>query len=64
MSLIMEQIEKRARIEHRGDMKKAIEEYFRDHPEYWQEYVREITVPIGTTVTREFSMWHCCGNSN
>ena len=50
MSLIMEQIEKRARIEHGGDMKKAIEEYFRDHPEYWEEYVKETTLPVGATV--------------
>lgn len=50
MSLIMEQIEKRAKIEHGGDMKKAIEEYFRDHPEYWQEYVKEITVAVGARV--------------
>ena len=31
-------------------MKKAIEEYFRDHPEYWQEYVKEITVAVGARV--------------
>ena len=50
MSLIMEQIEKRARIEHGGDMNKAATEYFRDHPEFWEEYVKEITVPVGATV--------------
>jgi hypothetical protein len=50
MSLILEQIERRARIEHGGDMNKAAEEYFRDHPEYWEEYVRETAVSVGATV--------------
>ena len=36
--LIIEQIERRARIEHGGDVNKAAAEYFRDHPEWWQEY--------------------------
>ena len=50
MSLIMEQIEERARIYHNGDINKATEEYFRNHPEYYREYVKENTVHIGATV--------------
>ena len=50
MSLIVEQIQSRARTYHNGDMNKAIEEYFRDHPEYWEEYVKETTVSVGATV--------------
>jgi hypothetical protein len=40
--LIIEQIERRARIEHGGDVNKAAAEYFRDHPGWWQEYKDEV----------------------
>ena len=30
--LMIEQIERRARLEHGGDFDKAAREYFRDHP--------------------------------
>jgi hypothetical protein len=49
-NLILEQIRKRADLEHGGDVNKAAEEYFRDHPEYWQEYVKENTVHVGAAV--------------
>ena len=48
-SLIMAQIEKRAK-ENGGDMNKAIEEYFPDHPKFWPQYIKEFTVPVGATV--------------
>jgi len=35
--LIIEQIERRARLEHGGDFSKAAAEYFRDHPGYYEE---------------------------
>src|SRR5690242_14292506 len=41
--LIIEQIERRARLEHGGDMNKAAAEYFRDHPKEWQRYTDEVT---------------------
>jgi hypothetical protein len=34
---IIEQIERRARLDHGGDFTKAAEAYFRDHPEYYSE---------------------------
>jgi hypothetical protein len=34
--LIIEQIERRARLEHARDVSKAAADYFRDHPEEWQ----------------------------
>jgi len=37
--LIIEQIERRARLEHGGDFSKAAAEYFRDHPGYYEEEV-------------------------
>jgi hypothetical protein len=40
--LIIEQIERRARLDHGGDFSKAATEYFRDHPGWWQEYKDEI----------------------
>jgi hypothetical protein len=36
-NLIIEQIERRARLEHGGDFSKAAAEYFRDHPGYYEE---------------------------
>jgi hypothetical protein len=41
--LIIEQIERRARVEHGGDVNKAAAEYFRDHPKQWQRYTEEVT---------------------
>jgi hypothetical protein len=41
--LIIEQIERRARVEHGGDVNKAAAEYFRDYPEEWQRYREEVT---------------------
>ena len=41
--LIIEQIERRARVEHGGDVNKAAAEYFRDYPEEWQRYKEEVT---------------------
>lgn len=43
INLIMEQIKRRARIEHDGDVTKATHEYFTDHPEDWQRYRDEVT---------------------
>jgi hypothetical protein len=40
--IIIEQIERRARIDHGGDVSKAAEEYFRDYPEDWQRYRDEV----------------------
>src|SRR5262245_4142531 len=40
--LILEQIQKRARIDHGGDFTKAATEFFRDHPGWWQEYKDEV----------------------
>ena len=40
---IIEQIEKRARLYHGGDMNKAAAEYFRDFPEEWQRYRDEVS---------------------
>ena len=39
---IIEQIERRARVEHGGDVNKAAAEYFRDYPEEWQRYRDEV----------------------
>jgi hypothetical protein len=36
--LIIQQIERRARLDHDGDFTKAATEYFRDHPDFWQDY--------------------------
>jgi hypothetical protein len=41
--LIIEQIERRARIDHGGDFEKAAREYFLDHPEYYPEYTEEVS---------------------
>src|SRR5262245_58198286 len=41
--LIIEQIERRARKEHGGDVNKAATEYFRDFPGEWQRYREEVT---------------------
>ena len=35
--LIVEQIERRGRLEHGGDFSKTAAEYFRDHPGYYEE---------------------------
>jgi len=40
---IIEQIERRARKEHGGDVNKAATEYFRDFPGEWQRYREEAT---------------------
>jgi hypothetical protein len=40
---IIEQIGRRARVEHNGDWSKAATEFFRDHPEEWQSYAEEVT---------------------
>ncbi len=40
--LIIEQIERRARVEHGVDLNKAAAEYFRDHPGEWQRYKDEV----------------------
>jgi hypothetical protein len=40
--LIIEQIQRRARVEHGGDFNKAAAEYFRDHPEYYAEYTEAV----------------------
>jgi hypothetical protein len=37
IDLYIEQIERRARLEHGGDFNKAAAEYFRDHPGYYEE---------------------------
>jgi hypothetical protein len=42
--LIIEQIERRVRVENDGDFTKAATEYFHDHPEEWQRYKDEVTV--------------------
>jgi hypothetical protein len=39
---IIEQIERRARLYHGGDVNKAAAEYFRDYPEKWQHYRAEV----------------------
>jgi hypothetical protein len=38
-NLIIEQIKRRARLDHGGDFTKAAAEYFRDHPQYYKEEV-------------------------
>jgi hypothetical protein len=40
---IIEEIERRARLEHGGDFTKAAAEYFRDYPEDLQRYREEAT---------------------
>lgn len=40
--LIIEEIERRARLSHAGDFTKAATEYFRDHPEEWQRSKNEV----------------------
>src|SRR5262245_15947065 len=40
---IIEQIEKRARLYHGGDVNKAAAEYFQNFPEEWQRYRDEVT---------------------
>jgi hypothetical protein len=41
--LIIEHIERRARLDHGGDVNKAAAEYFRDYPEEWKRYREEAT---------------------
>jgi hypothetical protein len=41
--LIIDQIERRARLDHDGDVNKAAAEYFRDYPEEWKRYREEAT---------------------
>jgi hypothetical protein len=41
--LMIEQIERRTRLEHGGAFAKAAREYFRDHPEYYPEYTKEVS---------------------
>ena len=41
--LIIDQIERRARLDHGGDFTKAAAEYFRDYPEDLQRYREEAT---------------------
>ena len=40
--LIINQIERRARLDHDGDVNKAAAEYFRDYPEEWRRYRDEV----------------------
>jgi hypothetical protein len=40
--LMIEQIERRAALDHGGDFTKAATEHFRDHPGWWQEYKDEV----------------------
>ena len=40
--LMIEQINRRARLDHGGDFTKAATEHFRDHPGWWQEYKDEV----------------------
>jgi hypothetical protein len=40
--LIINQIERRAKVEHGGDVNKAAAEYFRDYPEEWRRYRDEV----------------------
>ena len=42
LSVIIEQIKRRARLEHNGDIAKAADEYFSDHPQSWQDYLDEV----------------------
>ena len=37
-NLMIEQIGRRARLEHNGDWSKAASEYFRDHPEWQRDH--------------------------
>src|SRR5262245_63601058 len=39
---IVDQIQRRARLYHGGDVNKAAAEYFRDYPEEWQRYKDEV----------------------
>ena len=40
---IIEEIERRARLDHGGDFTKAATDYFRDYPEDLQRYREEVT---------------------
>src|SRR5262249_14561376 len=40
---IIEQIQRRAKLYHDGDVNKAAAEYFRNYPEEWQHYRDEVT---------------------
>src|SRR5262245_6534493 len=40
---IVDQIQRRARLYHGGDVNKAAAEFFRDYPEEWQRYRDEVT---------------------
>lgn len=48
--LMDDQIEERARIYHNGDKVKAAEQYFRDHPEWYADYCKETTFPVGAVI--------------
>jgi hypothetical protein len=39
--LILEQIQRRARLDHNGDFEKAAEAHFRDHPGWYAERLSE-----------------------
>lgn len=39
---IIEEIKRRARLDHDGDVNKAAAEYFRDYPEEWRRYRDEV----------------------
>ena len=39
--LIIDQIERRARLDHGGDFSKAVTEYFWDRPEEWRRHYRD-----------------------
>ena len=47
-----EMIQKRARIDHGGDIVKATEAFFKDHPDCYQEYQQE-TVQVGAKVVED-----------
>jgi hypothetical protein len=48
--LMEKQIEEGARIYNNGHKVKAAEEYFKDHPDWYPEYCRESTCPVGARV--------------
>jgi hypothetical protein len=43
MSIIIENIEKRAKFEHGGDFTKAATAYFQDHPDHYPDYVAKVS---------------------
>jgi hypothetical protein len=50
--LFIEQIERRARVDHGGDFTKAAAAYFRDHPEEWR-YKDEVNIRAREKVNAE-----------